>query len=63
MEGRKNKDVWHFCADCSEWPKDGTKYEKTYLGFSSRPYSGRYSSEKFCKECLARREQNQCRTL
>lgn len=46
---RKNKDTWHFCRNCSNWPTSDYD-EKT-----TKPTSG-----EFCNECLAKKENDNC---
>ena len=46
---RKGKDAWHFCSNCSNWPKSG--YEKR----SSRPATGEQ-----CNQCKSKKASGNC---
>jgi hypothetical protein len=46
----KSSDTWHFCANCSNWPRSGYKRTRT------KPRSG-----ELCDECRAKAEKNECR--
>ena len=48
---RKGNDTWHFCKNCSNYPKSGYDERVT------KPTTG-----EFCNECLAKRKNNNCRT-
>lgn len=45
----KGKDTWHFCSNCSNWPK--TNYDER----QDKPSSG-----EFCNECLGKQKNGQC---
>lgn len=45
---RDNKDSWHFCRNCSNWPTSGYVEGDEDSG-----------GEK-CNECLAKRKANNC---
>jgi len=46
---KKGKDTWHFCSNCSNWPK--ADYDERY----DKPTSG-----ELCNECLAKKKDNNC---
>ncbi|RKE85707.1 hypothetical protein DFO46_2508 [Rhizobium sp. AG855] len=46
---RKDKDAWHWCKNCSNWPKSD------YVEQSSKPTSG-----ELCNECLAKDKAGNC---
>jgi hypothetical protein len=47
---RKDKDTWHFCSNCSNWPTHD--YDERY----SKPTTG-----EFCDECLAKKSAGNCK--
>jgi len=47
---RKGGDTWHFCANCSNYPKSG------YDSRDSKPTNG-----EFCNECMAKKKSGNCR--
>jgi len=54
---RKGSDTWHWCTNCSHWPKDGEDYD-TYCGSTSdRPSPGELDNE-----CLSKERDNDCST-
>jgi hypothetical protein len=48
---RKGYDTWHFCANCSNWPKWPDLYDEQV----SKPTTG-----EFCNECRAKRASGNC---
>lgn len=46
---RKDKDTWHFCSNCSNWPT--SDYDRK----DYKPTTG-----EFCNECLAKKSANNC---
>lgn len=49
---RNDRDVWHFCTNCSNWPTvPGTYTERT-----SRPTTGEFDNE-----CRSKNKDNDCR--
>lgn len=48
---RKDKDTWHWCSNCSNYPT-GSDVETSY----SKPSSG-----ELCNECKAKEANNTCR--
>lgn len=47
---RRGSDTWHFCSNCSNYPKSG------YESSTSKPSSG-----EFCDECRSKRKNGDCR--
>jgi len=47
---RKEKDTWHFCINCSNWPT------QDYVEQLTKPTSG-----EFCDECLAKEKKSECK--
>ncbi len=47
---RKGRDTWHFCTNCSNWPKSN------YDARDSKPSSG-----ELCDECKAKRKAGNCK--
>lgn len=41
---RKDKDTWHWCTNCSNWPKDGTDFVTSH----TKPTTGEQDNE--CKD-------------
>lgn len=50
---RKDRDTWHWCKNCSNWP---TSNYDTYTG------SGRPSSGELDNECKAKEKAGDCRS-
>ena len=48
---KKGSDAWHWCANCSNWPK----YDYDEREFDKRPTSG-----ELCDQCLAKEKANDC---
>lgn len=48
---RQGGDTWHFCKNCTSWPKEPAKYDER----PSRPVSG-----ELCNECLAKDRARNC---
>lgn len=48
LEGR---DAWHFCSNCSNWPKRPDKYEEQ----STKPTSGELDNE-----CRSKQSNGNC---
>jgi hypothetical protein len=48
---RKDRDTWHFCANCTEYPKTPGTYVEQY----SKPTTG-----ELCNQCKAKRDNNNC---
>lgn len=48
---RKGNDTWHFCTNCSNWPKPPDQYDEQ----SSKPTTGEFDNE-----CLRKRENKNC---
>ena len=48
---REGSDTWHFCTNCTNWPKLPTKYKEQ----TSKPTTG-----EFCDECLAKKKAGNC---
>ena len=48
---RENSDVWHWCWDCSKYPRAGDLVMR-----QEKPSSGR-----FCKECQSKTKRGNCR--
>lgn len=46
---KKNKDTWHFCSNCSNWPTSD------YDTSTSKPTSG-----EFCNECQSKKANGNC---
>jgi hypothetical protein len=46
---RDDKDSWHFCTNCRNWPTKG------YVEQTNKPTTG-----EFCNECLAKRRDGNC---
>lgn len=46
---RKDKDTWHFCTNCSQWPT------WNYVEQATKPTTG-----ELCNECKGKRERGQC---
>lgn len=46
---RKTNDTWHFCSNCSNWPRTD------YVEQQNKPTTG-----EFCNECQAKRKDNNC---
>jgi hypothetical protein len=47
---RKDKDTWHFCSNCQNWPTKAESVEQ-----SSKPTTG-----ELCNECKAKRAAGNC---
>lgn len=47
---KKGSDTWHWCKNCSNWPRYG------YDERTSKPTTG-----EFCNECLAKNKVADCR--
>ena len=45
---RRDKDTWHFCSNCSNWPTSD------YVTSNSKP------SGELCNECKAKKANNNC---
>jgi hypothetical protein len=50
---RKGKDVWHWCVNCSDWPKAPVEYDE----HQTRPPHG---SGELCDQCLAKKKAGTC---
>ena len=48
---RQNADIWHFCSNCSKWPRSN------YVEIWVEPTSG-----EICSECEQRRVEGNCLT-
>lgn len=48
---RKDRDTWHFCSNCSNYPKSD------YVTSPSKPSGG---TTEFCNECKSKREKGDC---
>lgn len=48
---KKGSDTWHWCTNCSNWPK----YDYDEREFDKRPTSG-----ELCDQCLAKEKDNKC---
>jgi hypothetical protein len=46
----KGRDVWHWCKNCSKWPK--SNYDER---------SGKPSSNELCDECRSKAKRGDCR--
>ena len=46
---KKGRDTWHFCTNCSNWPK------LSYDSNNSKPKNG-----EFCNECKAKEKAKKC---
>jgi hypothetical protein len=46
---RRGTDMWHFCSNCSNWPRDD------YDERATNPGSGL-----FCNECVRKRASGAC---
>ena len=46
---RKDKDTWHFCSNCSNWPTTD------YVEQTTKPTTG-----EFCNECQGKRNNGNC---
>ena len=46
----KESDTWHFCSNCSNYPKRG------YTTSSGKPTSG-----ELCNQCQAKQSKNDCK--
>jgi hypothetical protein len=46
---KQDCEVWHFCSNCSQWPKD------QYVEQPSAPGTGQ-----LCNECEVKRRQGNC---
>src|SRR5438093_4172227 len=46
----RNSDIWHFCSNCSQWPKDNFIEQRTTP-----------RTEKMCNECVSKRRQDECK--
>lgn len=46
---RKDKDTWHFCKNCSNWPTTN------YVEQSTKPTTG-----ELCNECRAKEANGTC---
>lgn len=55
---RKDSDTWHWCTNCSNWPKDWEKYDEIELPKGERPEDGELDNQ-----CLAKEDDNNCDTL
>ena len=42
-------DTWHFCRNCTNWPKSG------YVTSSTKPRSG-----ELCNQCLSKQANDNC---
>lgn len=52
---RKNdRDAWHWCKNCSNWPKGGSDYAE--IEAPVRPSTG-----EFCNECKAKAARWECK--
>jgi len=51
---RKGSDTWHWCTNCSKWPKWPDIYE-TWCG-GRRPKNG-----ELCNECKSKEKRNDCK--
>jgi len=47
---RRNRDTWHFCRNCTHWPK--SDYESS----KEKPKSGQ-----MCDQCRAKRSRKNCK--
>ena len=47
---RKGSDTWHWCRNCSSWPKSDSEERKT------KPLAG-----ELCNECKSKDAQGNCR--
>ena len=52
---RKGSDTWHFCSNCSNWPRGraGVDYDVRY----TKPTTGELDNE-----CMAKRDAGRCQT-
>jgi hypothetical protein len=48
---RKGGDTWHYCKNCTNWPKEAGQYDER----ATRPTSG-----EFCNQCLAKERDGNC---
>jgi hypothetical protein len=46
---RRGTDTWHFCSNCSHWPREDYDERMT------NPWNGHY-----CPECLRKRASGAC---
>ncbi len=53
---KKDRDTWHWCKNCSNWPKTQPYVEKTLSG-KQRPTTG-----ELCDQCLAKEGKGDCDT-
>ncbi len=54
MEYRKRKkvsDTWHWCTNCTNWPKPPDEYDVSH----SKPTSG-----ELCNQCKGKDDNNNC---
>lgn len=49
---RDDKDTWHWCKNCTNYPPDGSKYEKS----STKPTTGELDNQ-----CKAKQKDNDCK--
>lgn len=45
----KGEMLWHACANCEEWPQDGTDFSETERGPASEP--GGAEENPICERC------------
>lgn len=48
---REGKDTWHFCKNCSNWPK-----KKPYVERKTKPTKG-----DLCNQCRAKKKRKECK--
>jgi hypothetical protein len=48
---KDDRDAWHFCSNCSQWPTLNVDFEEVV----EKPSTG-----EFCKECESRKASNNC---
>ena len=47
---KKDSDTWHWCTNCSQWPKNSDSYDEVTLPGKQRPSSGELHNECRSKE-------------
>lgn len=48
---KDDRDAWHFCSNCSQWPTLNVDFEEVV----EKPSTG-----EFCRECESRKANNNC---
>ena len=48
---RKERDVWHFCTNCSKWPTSN------YIASRTKPTDG----NELCNECRSKKDAGNCK--